>query len=62
MFWAESKVLDLRNLSLEGIKQLCQADLTWKLVPLYNCSGKACVVHVCSQVAILVFSSASTSL
>ena len=29
-----------RDLSLEGIKRLCQADLTWKLVPLYDCPGE----------------------
>ena len=42
-------MLDPRDLSLEGIKRLCQADMTWKLVPLYDCpgeEGKACVVFV----------------
>ena len=42
-------MLDLRDLGLEGIERLCQADLTWKLVPLYDCPGKerkACVVLV----------------
>ena len=50
-------MLDLRNLGLEGIERLCQADLSWKLVPLYDCPGKerkGCVVLVCSQLAILV--------
>ena len=50
-------MFDLRDLGLEGIERLCQADLTWKLVPLYDCAGKerkACVVLVCSQLAILV--------
>ena len=27
-------MLDPRGLSLEGIERLCQADLTWKLVPV----------------------------
>ena len=34
-----------------------QADLTWKLVPLYDCpgeEGKACVFFVCPQLAILI--------
>ena len=50
-------MLDLRDLGLEGIERLCRADLTWKLVPLFDCPGKerkACVVLVCSQLAILV--------
>ena len=50
-------MLDPCDLSLEGIERLCQADLTWKLVPLYDCpgeEGKACVVFVCPQLAILV--------
>ena len=58
-------MLDLRDLGLEGIERLCQADLTWKLVPLYDCpgeEGKACVVLVCSQLAILVLPSPSASL
>ena len=57
-------MLDLRDLSLEGVERLFQADITWKLVPLYYCSGKereACVVFVCSQLAVLMFSSSSTS-
>ena len=61
----ESRVLDLRDLGLEEIERLCQADLTWKLVPLYDCPGKerkACVVLVCSQLVILVLPSPSTSL
>ena len=33
-------MLDLRDLSLEGVEPLCQADMTWKLVPLYYCPGK----------------------
>ena len=33
-------MLDPRDLSLEGIERLCQADLTWKLVPLYGCPGE----------------------
>ena len=33
-------MLDPRDLSLEGIELLCQADLTWKLVPLYDCPGE----------------------
>ena len=56
---------DLRDLCLEDIKGLGQADLAWKLIPL-NYSpgkeGKVCVVLVCSQLAILVFLSSSTSL
>ena len=28
-------MLDLRDLSLEGVERLCQVDMTWKLVPLY---------------------------
>ena len=58
-------MLDLRDLGLEGIERLCQADLTWKLVPLYDCPGKerkASVVLVCSQLAILVLPSPSASL
>ena len=54
-------MLDLRDLSLEGVERLCQADITWKLVPLYYCPGKereACIVFVCS---LLMFSSSSTS-
>ena len=42
-------MLDLRDLGLEGIERLCLADLTWKLVPLYDCPGKerkACVFLV----------------
>ena len=38
-------MLDLRD--LEGVERLCQADMTWKLVPLYYCPGKereACIV------------------
>ena len=38
--------------------------MTWKLVPLYYCPGKervACIVFVCSQLAVLMFSSSSTS-
>ena len=53
-------MLDLRDLSLEGVERLCQADMTWKLVPPYYCPGKereACVVFVCSQLAVLIFSS-----
>ena len=57
-------MLDLRDLSLEGVERLCQADMTWKLVPLYYCPEKereACTVFVCSQLAVLMFSSSSTS-
>ena len=57
-------MLDLRDLSLEGVERLYQADMTWRLVPLYYGSGKereACIVFVCSQLAVLMFSSASTS-
>ena len=57
-------MLDLRDLSLEGVERFCQAEMTWKLVPLYYCPGKereACIVFVCSQLAVLVFSSSSTS-
>ena len=37
--------------------------LTWELVPLYYCpEGEACVVFVCSQLAVLVFSSSSAAL
>ena len=57
-------MLDLRDLSLEGVERLCQADMTWKLVPLYYCPRKereACIVFVCSQLAVLMFSSSSTS-
>ena len=60
----ESWVLALRDLSLEGVERLCQADMTWKLVPLYYCPGKereACIVFVYSQLAVLMFSSSSTS-
>ena len=60
----ESWVLDLRDLSLEGVERLCQVDMTWKLVPLYYCPGKereACIVFVCAQLAVLIFSSSSTS-
>ena len=49
-------MLDFRELGLEGIERLCQADLTWELVPLYYCPGKeekACIDFVCSQMAIL---------
>ena len=56
-------MLDLRDLSLERVERLCQADMTWKLVPLYYCPGKereACIVFVCSQLAVLMFSSSST--
>ena len=38
--------------------------MTWKLVPLYYCPGKereACIVFVCSQLAVLIFSSSNTS-
>ena len=48
-------MLDFRDLGLEGIERLCQADLAWELVPLYYCpgkGGKACIVFVCSQLAI----------
>ena len=58
-------MLDLHDLSLEDIKRLRQAGLTWKLIPLYYCpgkEGKACVVLVSSQPAILVFSSSRTFL
>ena len=58
-------MLDFRDQGLGDIKQLCQADLTWELIPLYDCSvkeGKACLVLICSQLAILMFSSSSTSL
>ena len=58
-------MLDLRDLSLEYIKRLCQADLTWELIPIHDCpwkEGKACVVFICSKLAILMFSSFSTSL
>ena len=58
-------MLHLRDLGLEDIKRLCQADLTWEMIPLYDClgkEGKACVVFICSQLAILMFSSSSTSL
>ena len=61
----ESRVLDLRDLGLEGIERLCQADLTCKLVPVYDCPGKerkACVVLVCSQLEISVLPSPSASL
>ena len=58
-------MLDLYDLCLKDIEGLGQADLTWKLIPLNYCpgkEGKVCVVLVCSQRAILVFSSSSTSL
>ena len=58
----KSLVLHLRDLGLEDIEGLVQADLTWKLIPLNYCpgkEGKACVVLVCSQLAV---SSSSTSL
>ena len=58
-------MFDLRDLGLEDIEELVQADLTSKLIPLNYCPGKeknACVVLVCSQLAVLVFSSSSTSL
>ena len=58
-------MLDLRDLGLEGIERLCEADMIWKLVPLYDCPGKerkVCVVLVCSQLAILVLPSPSASL
>ena len=57
-------MLDLRDLSLEGVERLCQADMTWELVPLYYFPGKereACIVFVCSQLTVLIFSSSSTS-
>ena len=57
-------MLDLRDLSLEGCERLCQADMIWKLVPLYHCPGKereACIVFVCSQLAVFLFSSSTTS-
>ena len=50
-------MLDLRDLSLEGVERLCHADMTWKLIPLYYCPGKereACIV-----LAVLMFSSSS---
>ena len=50
-------MLDLRDLSFEGVERLCQADMTWKLVPLYYCPGKereACIVFVFSQLAVLM--------
>ena len=54
-------MLDLRDLSLEGVERLCQTDMTWKLVPLYYCPGKESIVFVCSKLAVLMFSSSSTS-
>ena len=33
-------MFDLRDLGLEGIECLCQANLTCKLVPLYDCPEK----------------------
>ena len=33
-------MFDLRALSLEGVERLCQADMTWKLFPLYYCPRK----------------------
>ena len=58
-------MLDLRDLGLEDIEELGQVDLIWKLIPLNYCSGKegkACINLICSQLAIMVFSSSSTSL
>ena len=58
-------MLDFRDLGLEGIERFCQADLSWELVPLYYCpgkEGKACIVFVCSQLAILMVSATSTPL
>ena len=58
-------MFDLWDLGLEDTKRLCQADLTWELIPLYDCpgkEGKAFVVFICSKLAILMFSSSSTSL
>ena len=58
-------MLDFRDLGLEGIGRLCQADLSWELVPLHYCpgkEGKACIVFVCFQLAILMVSSTSTPL
>ena len=58
-------MLHLRDLGLEDIERLGQADLTWKLIPLNYCpgkEGKACVVLVCAQLAILMVLSSSTSL
>ena len=49
----------------KDIKRLCQADLTLKLIPLYDChgkEGKTCLVFICSQLVMLMFSSSSTSL
>ena len=48
-------MLDLLNLSLEDVERLCQAGLSWELVPLYYYPGKggeARVVFGCSQLAI----------
>ena len=49
--WVKSGVLDFRDLGLEGNERLCQADLSWELVPLYYCpgkEGKACIVCLLS--------------
>ena len=57
-------MLGLSDLSLEGVERLCQEDMTWKLVPLYYCLGKereACIVFVCSHLAVLMFSSSSAT-
>ena len=57
-------MLDLRDLSLKGVERFCQADITWKLVPLYYSPRKereACIVFVSSQLAVLMFSSSRTS-
>ena len=61
----KSGMLDFRDLGLDGIERLCQVNLTWKLVSLYYCpkkEGKACIVFVCSQLAIFMVSSTSTPL
>ena len=58
-------MLDFRDLVLESIERLCQADLVLELVPLYYCpgkEGKVCIVFVCSQLAILMVPSTSTPL
>ena len=58
-------MLNFRDLGLEGIERLCQADLAWEFIPLYYCpvkEGKACIVFVSSQLAILMVSSTSTPL
>ena len=53
-------------MGLEDIKRHYQADLTWEeFIPLYDCpgkKGKACIVFICSQPAILMLSLYSTSL